>query len=134
MYGDQFFAAHAQHAHLQPSVEAVAQILRPEMAAQTTWISETSFMRSMLLRPKATPEDVGTVTQGLGDPAPPVQSCITPPYGRSDFNLIPAAISADWPPAESSGSPENGTVWIGGNAMATAGVTVGVYLASAFVG
>ena len=54
-YGDQFLAARAKHVHLQPSVEAVAQILRPDIAARTMWVSETSFMRSMLLRPKPPP-------------------------------------------------------------------------------
>jgi hypothetical protein len=53
-YGGQLLDAQARHAHLQPSVEAVALILRPDMASQTTWTSETSFLRSMLLQPKAT--------------------------------------------------------------------------------
>jgi hypothetical protein len=65
-YGDQLQTAYAKHAGLQPSVAAVAQILRPELAAKTTWVTETSILGSMLLMPKKTPQDVGTVSQGLG--------------------------------------------------------------------
>ena len=82
---DPLVDALAPHVRLQPSVEAVAQVLRPEMASRTTWVSETSFLRAMLLQPKRTFEDVGTVQQGLGDPPPPpvVQSCVTSPVTAS---------------------------------------------------
>lgn len=130
-YGDQFLAAYAQQAHLQPSVAAVAQILRPEMAAQTTWVAETSMLGAMLLHPKAPPQNVGTVSQGLGDPPPLVQSCVTPPYTKSEFYLVPAAISDK---GDAVGSPENGTVEISGDTYTNLLVPVGVYLASAFVG
>jgi hypothetical protein len=56
-YGEQLFAAYGKQAHLQPSVAAVARILRPEMPERTTWISETSDLGSMLLRPKVIPQD-----------------------------------------------------------------------------
>jgi hypothetical protein len=133
-YGDQLLAAHAQQAHLQPSVAAVAQIL-PELAAKTIWVSETSILGSMLLRPKEVPQDVGTTTQGLGgDPPPLVQTCVTPPYGLSEFYLVPAAITADNSPGWAEGSPENGTVEIGGNAYTNLLDPVGTCLASGFVG
>ena len=80
-HDEQFREAYAPHVRLQPSVEAVAQILRPEMSSQTAWLSETAFLRSTLLQPKPTPEDLETVRQRLGDPTPqPVQLCLGPPY------------------------------------------------------
>jgi hypothetical protein len=133
-YGDQFLAAQARHAYLQPSVNAVAQILRPEIAAQTEWVSEASFRRPTLLRPRARPKDVGTLTQGLGDEPPLVQSCSTPPYGESDFNLVPAAITDASLNGGAGGNRQTGTAEISGNAETDLVVPVGVYLASAFWG
>ncbi len=72
------------------------------MASRTTWVPQTSFLRAMLLQPKRTFEDVGTVQQGLGDPPPPpvVQSCVTSPKnGLSE-------VGADGTPA--SGPVEGG--------------------------
>jgi hypothetical protein len=142
-HGDGLIDAHARHAHLQPSVEAIAQILRPEMASRTTWVSETSFLRAMLLQPKRTPEDVGTVRQGLGDPPPPaaVQSCITPPYGRRETHWHGSpgsgpnegAIDA----AEAGGAntnPATGIAHIDGNCIALFFAPVQVRVASAFIG
>lgn len=89
---EQFLAAYAPHVRLQPSVEAVAQILRPEMAPQTTWLSETAFPRSTLLQPRPAPEDLETAGQALGDPMPPqpVRSCLGPPYARrEEYPLAP---------------------------------------------
>lgn len=134
-YGDQLHAAYAKQAHLQPSVAAVAQILRPEMTAQTTWVSETSILGSMLLRPKVLPQDVGTVTQGLGgDPPPLVQSCVTAPYGQQETNLINADISYESPVTFAMGLTETGDIGAGGNAATDPFDTVGVLIASGFVG
>jgi hypothetical protein len=80
-HAEQFLEAHARAARLQPSVEAVAQILHPGTASETVWVTETAFLQSMLLKPKPEPEDVATVERGLGLP-PPVHSCLRPPYAR----------------------------------------------------
>lgn len=133
-YGEQFGEAHAPYAHLQPSVESVAQILRPEIASQTTWVAEASFLRSMLLQPKATVEDVVAVRQGLGDPAPPaVHSCAIVPYGRrEDYLLIPPT-TADWQ-AGVSADETTGRCTIKGACMSTAFFHVEACIASGFVG
>jgi hypothetical protein len=142
-YGDRLVDAHALHARLQPSVEAVAQILRPEIASRTTWVSETSFLRAMLLQPKRVFEEVGTVRQGLGDPPPlpVVQSCITPPYGRKEVRVLGSLVSGPYegaigeadPPGVSA-SKEKGTADIFGSCLCTLFNPVGVRIASAFVG
>lgn len=84
----------------------------------------------MLLQPKATPKDVGTVSKGLGgDPPPTVQSCITPPYGRGgpdEENLVNATISFDIWPTLAGSQPDGGTVEAAGEAETTAGVGVGI--------
>lgn len=137
-HDDQLVEAQSRHASLQPSVEAVAQILRPEMAAQTTWVSETSPFRSMLLQPKATPEDVGTVSQGLGDPRRPppppiVQLSATPPWQyKEEHFLLPPFINDMANPAEADET--TGVTSASGRAMATYVVSAEAALASAFVG
>jgi len=86
---ERLFDAHAAHARLLPSVEAVTQILRPEMTRETSWVVEAAFLRSMMLQPKL---EMETVEQGLGDPMPPqpVRTCITPPYQRrEEYPLAP---------------------------------------------
>jgi hypothetical protein len=88
-HGEELLEAQARHAHLQPSVEAVARILRPEIAAQTTWVSETSFLRAMLVQPKASSEDLGTVRQGLGHPAPPRPSSRASHHQWPERGLVP---------------------------------------------
>jgi hypothetical protein len=136
---DQLVETYALYAHLQPSVEAVAQILRPDMALHKTWVTETSSFRSMLLQPKNTPEDftggshrqhAGTVQQGLGNPAAAVQSCVTPPYDLDDSgwedSLGPTVTTTN----KASGRP---TVY--GSCMSIPLVfPVGFSRASAFVG
>jgi transposase len=110
--GDEFVEAHARHVHLQPSAQAVAQILCPAMATQTVWVSETSPTGSMLLQPKpipanasavggpeAIPADAGTVTEGLGGSPPPlVHSCVTPPFTRKDEHMTSAVIWSPYRP------------------------------------
>jgi hypothetical protein len=134
-YGNQLLEAHARHAHLQPSVEAVALTLRPEMAAQTTWVSETSFLRSMLLQPKAAPEDAGVVRQGLGEPPPPaVQSCTTPPYGRSYDHQDGYDVLASDTANEATPDPQRGQAEIAGNCWCYPPFNVQFAIKSAFVG
>lgn len=87
-----FLEAHARHIRLQPSAEAVAQILQPEIASQTTWVSETGALGAMQLQPKPTPEELGTVAQGL-DPTPqPVHLCRNPPYTRREEQFYTVGI------------------------------------------
>jgi hypothetical protein len=100
---DQFLEAYAPHARLQPPVEAITQLLQPEMASETLWVAETSLHRGMVLRPKPDhemvlrpkpdPEELGTIGQGLDDPAPmpgPFQSCLRPDYPwREDYGWAP---------------------------------------------
>ena len=134
-YGDQLVEAHARHAHLQPSVEAVALTLRPEMASRTTWVSETSFLRSMLLQPKGAPEDVGMLRQGLDDPLPPtVQSCFTPPYGRSDALQDGFAIINDALPNDAHPDRQRGRASVLGSCCSTLVAHVQARVSSAFVG
>jgi hypothetical protein len=135
-YGARLAEANARHAHLQPSVEAVAMILSPETAYRTTWVAETSFLRSMLLRPRQAREEAGTVRQGLGDPAPPiaVQSCVTPPYGRREdyqdgFNVL----SVDWG-NEATADNLTGRAVIAGNCWCSPPFNVQSSIKSAFVG
>jgi hypothetical protein len=151
-HGDQFADAHARHAHLQPSAQAVAQIVRPETAAQTVWVSETSPTGSMLLQPKAnpaaipadagvavggvqvTPADAGVVTEGLGGPPPPlVHSCAAPPYGREDEHMTWALIS-DPNPYAANAFPDQGKSEIGGNCYSTFLFHIDGFFSSAFVG
>jgi hypothetical protein len=49
---EQLLEAYASHARLQPPVEAIAELLQPEMASETLWVAETSLLRGMALRPK----------------------------------------------------------------------------------
>jgi hypothetical protein len=100
---EQLLEAYAPHARLQPSVEAIAELLQPEIASETLWVAETSLHRGMVLRPKPDhemvlrptpdPEGLGTVGQGLGDPAPmpgPFRSCLVPDYPwREDYGWAP---------------------------------------------
>ena len=126
--------AHAQYARLQPSVEAVVQVLRPDMA-RTTWISETSFLRAMLMRPKAPPDNVRTVLQGLGDPPlpPALRSCSVAPYSRKEEYQLAPPLSVEWRSAAAA-SPEKGLVTIAGNCVSTVFFHIQAHLASAFVG
>jgi hypothetical protein len=100
---EQLPEAYAPHARLQPPVEAVAQVLQPEMPSETLWVAETSLHRGlvlrpksdheMVLRPKPDGEELGTVGQGLDDPAPmpgPFRSCLQPDYPwREDYGWAP---------------------------------------------
>jgi hypothetical protein len=100
---EQLLEAYAPHARLQPPVEAMTQLLQPEMPSETLWVAETSLHRGMVLRPKPDQEmvlrpkpdgeELGTVGQGLGDPAPmpgPFQSCLRPDYPwREDYGWAP---------------------------------------------
>jgi hypothetical protein len=147
--GDQFVDAHARHVQLQPSAQAVAQILRPEMAMQTVWVSETSPSGSMLLQPKATPidpgavvegpmatpADAGTVTEGLGAPPPPiVHSCASPAYGREDEHMTSAVIWSPYKPHAANAFPDQGKTEIGGNCYSTIFIQIDGHFSSAFVG
>jgi hypothetical protein len=84
---ERYLEAYGRHAHLQPSVEAIVQILEPETAADRAWVSETAFLQALSLRPKPAPEEIETVSRGLGDPAPgpqPVASCLVPPFDHRE--------------------------------------------------
>jgi hypothetical protein len=100
---EQLLEAYASHARLQPPVEAIAELLQPEMASETLWVAETSLLRGMalrpkpdheiVLRPKPDGEELETVGQGLDDPAPvpgPFRSCLQPDYPwREDYGWAP---------------------------------------------
>lgn len=133
-YGDELVEAQSKHVDLQPSVRAVVEILRPETAGRTTWIAATSPRGSMLLQPKATPDDVASVGQGLGEPPPPaVQSCITAPYDLRDNYLIPALNSLGLP-GESRADATRGVAFVTSACFAGAPIPVDATSASAFVG
>jgi hypothetical protein len=147
-YGDQLVDTQARLAHLQPSAAAVAQILRPEMARQTMWVSEASPAGSMLLQPKtvpidpaavvegpkATPADAGVVTEGLGAPTPPlVDSCVTAPYDRKDDHMTWALFYGELPFAADA-HPDRGTTEIGGNCWSLPVFAIDGFFSSAFVG
>jgi hypothetical protein len=94
----QYLEAYAPHLHLQPSTEALAQILHPEMARRTIWMSEVSFLQAILLQSKPVPTDRRTVTQGLGgDMAPPLDLpyCLQPQYAHREEQFYNAAIVGD---------------------------------------
>ena len=59
-----FLEAHARHVRLRPSAEAVAQILQPEIASHTTWVSETGPLGAMQLQPKPAHEELGNCHTG----------------------------------------------------------------------
>jgi hypothetical protein len=90
---ERYLQAYGRYADRQPSVEAVAQILEPEKARDTVWVSETAFLQALLLTAKPAPQAVATVSQGLGDPGPPppAHSCLTPLYGHREdgYGVIP---------------------------------------------
>jgi hypothetical protein len=75
---ERYLNAYGRHADLQPSVEAVAQILEPEKAKDTIWVSETAYLQALLLTAKPAPQEIATVGQGLGDPGPPTASAFLP--------------------------------------------------------
>lgn len=137
---ERYLKAYAPNARLQPSVEAVAQLLRPEMGAQTAWVSETAFLQAMLLQPKPAPDDLATATQGLGDPAPPqpFHSCLRPSYPRREEYVWAPVLGEASPAAEldgelfswgwassSWGIPQNAMAqaWIGGDFAVPDGIT-----------
>jgi hypothetical protein len=151
-YEDQLRDTYAAHLRLRPSVEAVAQVLRPEMSPKTIWLSETGLLGSMLLEPKPVPEggerayptqamvpadtiapaDTGTVSQGLGDPTPPqaVQSCVSPPYMRKQDYAYTGPLTE----VGTGVDLERGQVGISGTAVATAFFHGQGTIASAYVG
>jgi hypothetical protein len=138
-HGDQLHAAYAKHGILQPSAMAVAQTLRPETAGKTSWVAETSVLGSMLMTPKQLPQDVGTVSQGLGGDMPPaVQACVTAPYelGGFDFETLNnATVSWNINPTYSSSQPVQGYAGVAGEADVNALFGgVGTCFGSAFVG
>jgi hypothetical protein len=95
-HGEQLFAAQAPHLHLRPPVEAIAQVLHPDVPADTLWVSETRPSGGVVLEPKATltldevdtgGEELGTSGQGLSDPG---AMCVMQPYGRrEEYPLSP---------------------------------------------
>jgi hypothetical protein len=150
-YQQQFLDAYAPHARLQPSVEAVAQILRPEMSPQTSWVVETRSPGSMLLQPKpvpgegeqayptqglvpagaVVPDDLEAVSQGLGDPMTPqpVRACLGPPYTRQEEHSVAALFGS-----AVTYAPDNGLIYAVGHAWGTPFVPVQATTASAWVG
>lgn len=88
---EQLIEAHAPHARLRPSIEAVAQIVRPELANTTSWVAEASPSGAMLLERKRPDEieKIGSSQQGLGDPAA-FAVCKSPPFTRrEDYPISP---------------------------------------------
>lgn len=79
-YRQEYLEAYARHVRLQPSVEAVAEILHPDIAAVTAWVSETAYLEALLLQPKhASPDETSTTSQGLRDPTE-FRFCMYPPF------------------------------------------------------
>jgi hypothetical protein len=120
---EQLIEAHAPHARLRPSVEAVAEIVRPELANTTSWVAEASPSGAMLLERKRTnqPEQVDTSQQGLGDPEP-FAACISPPFTRREDYAIAA------PPGDAMAeSIIDGNLWHGGT------VIEGIYIPMASI-
>jgi hypothetical protein len=129
---EQLREAYAPHARLQPPVEAVAQLLYPDTPSETLWVAETSLHRGldlrpkpdheMVLRPGPDSEELGTVEQGLGDPAPmpgPLRSCVGPDYPHKQEYL--------WSPPTGSAIADanvNGSLVSWGEAYTFAGVPV----------
>ena len=81
-YHREYLDAYGQHVRLQPSVEAVAYVLHPHLAAGMAWVSETAYLEALALQPKpVSPDTTSTAQQGLGDPNPwAFRFCLTPPY------------------------------------------------------
>jgi hypothetical protein len=138
---DQLDKTHALYAHLQPSAEAVAQILRPDIATDTTWVSETSRSRSMLMQPKQSPEGfaggshhshhpTGTVQQGLGDPPPAFFRSVGPSYDLNDAHSETFLLGTSLPHTDLP----TGTATTEGNCASILASPVGVSRGSAFVG
>ena len=131
LHGEQLRATHAQLAKFQPSSAQIARILYPEIPVTRWLFQKRAILGGTLLQAKATGQDVDTATQGLGDPPPLVQSCITPPYDKQETHQTQMGIS-DFSPG--------GTATLDGNTMAAGDiqsnifVPTGVYLESAFVG
>jgi hypothetical protein len=131
-YEGRIFEAYAPHVRLQPSVEAIAQILAPELPLKTKWVAETAAPGSMLLTPKIDPDDLGTAGQGLDDPMgpQPVRSCLGPPYPLQDegtaYGLTAFALSGTL--------PNTGKLFADGNTWTTPLTPVAVATASAWVG
>jgi hypothetical protein len=130
---EQLLEAYAPHARLEPSVEAIAEVVQPEMASETLWVAETSLHRGMVLRPKPEhemvlpvkpdPDELGTVGQGLGDPAPmpgPIHSCLGPDFPHKEEYL--------WSPPTGRALADanvNGTLVSWGEAYTGVGIPVG---------
>jgi len=131
-YGEQLLATHAQQARFQPSPAHVAHVLYPEIPVTRWLFKKRAILGGTLLQAKVTGQDFGTATQGLGDPPPLLQSCITPPYDKQDIHGLPLSIP--------DGSQGGGTATPDGNTMAAGDASTNpfvpsaVYLASAFVG
>jgi hypothetical protein len=86
-HADAWLDAHAANERLQPSLEAIARAIDPDsVRGRRVWDAEVRPFEAILLTPKAEPDDVGTIKQGLGDPAPtpPVGICLQPPYVRHE--------------------------------------------------
>ena len=129
-YEEQLIEAQAPDARLQPSVEAVAQILAPEFGPQTHWIAETAPLRALLLQPKPAPEDLGRVSQGLGDPAPePVSICRRYPYSRREEYPLASGLTGEVLAVAELG----GKIDVDGWVITGAGVPQGV-IGSAWLG
>ena len=79
-YRAEYLDAYARHVRLQPSVEAVADVLHPDIAAGTAWVSETAYLEALLLQPKHAPPDAtSTKSQGIDDPTA-FRFCLFPPF------------------------------------------------------
>jgi hypothetical protein len=146
---EQFLDAYAPHARLQPSVEAVARILRPEETPRTAWVAEARSPGTMLLQPKpvpggehayptqglvpadtVAPDDLGTVSQGVGDPmAPqPVRACLGAPYPLQEEHYVAAPVGF-----ASTGAFPSGRVMADGWAFASPFIPAQATVANAWV-
>jgi len=130
LYESSLREAYGRNVRLQPSVEAVAQTLRPDTDLKTRWVAE-SLLGSMLLTPKVVPDERGTARQGLGDPMSPqpVRLCQGPPYTVEDAHTAYAVTAS----ALAGGLPVAGRVWADGDAWTTPFVPVSVATASSWV-
>jgi hypothetical protein len=118
---ERYLAAHSRHAELSPSTDAIVRALhtKDNELTHTRWSAEIEYLEAILLTPKLdTPDDAGTVQQGLGDPAPqPFGLCLRPPFARQATANYSQLGSYGF----SSTTPANGSLYAGAGAVEAGG-------------
>jgi hypothetical protein len=127
----EFELADAGLARLQPSLEAITEILQiNDVSEPGGWVAEIIPMQAVLLTPAASA--VGVVHQGLGAaPAlPPVHLCMAPPYARhatAEWSHLGAGTLA-------TSTPATGQLFAQANGFADVVIPGGSAVAEASVG